>query len=164
MNFVVKQIVRESDLKELGKIYSLTIQNEFPEYTPKTIQYFIKPSYRSIMLAKKIKLGAFHQGKIIGYLLANNPFGGVLFVSWIAVLKTYQGKGVGKKLLEKLEQIAKIKGAHSILLSTYKRDTGFYEKQGFENIGYDEKGYFGLGEYHMRKIIQEPKEENYLKY
>lgn len=164
MNFITKQIVRESDLKNLGKIYLLTINSEFPEYTEKTLDYFTRPSYKKLMLAKKIKLGAYHEGKLIGYLLANNPFGGVLFVSWLAVLKPYQGKGVGKKLLEKLEQIAKRKGAHSIFLSTYKRDMGFYEKQGFENIGYDVKGYFGQEEYYMRKLIQEPKEANYLKY
>ena len=39
----------------------------------------------------------------------------------------------------------------------------FYEKLGYKIIGHDTKGYFGGDEYLLKKLIQEPKEENFLR-
>ena len=50
----------------------------------------------------------------------------------MAVLKTYRGLGVGKKMLEFLMTLAHKKGMDSVQLSAQKHAVEFYKKQGFQ--------------------------------
>jgi predicted GNAT family N-acyltransferase len=60
----------------------------------------------------------------------------------MAVLKSYRGKGVGTKLLQKAIEAAKRKSARGIYLHAQVPVIGFYETAGFRAIGpvFDEAG------------------------
>ena len=51
-----------------------------------------------------------------------------------------------------------------IQLQSDRRNLEFYKKRGYSVLGFDEKGYFGVDNYIMKKVIQEPKEKNFLKW
>ena len=67
----------------------------------------------------------------------------------MAVLKTYRGLGVGKKMLEFLMTLAHKKGMNTIQLSAQKHAVEFYKKYGFE-ICSDEYLDAGIPHYTMR--------------
>ena len=50
----------------------------------------------------------------------------------VAVNKKYRGKGVGKKLVERLILIGKQKNCDKIVLSSSEQNSKFYEKIGFK--------------------------------
>jgi len=55
------------------------------------------------------------------------------------VLEEYREKGIGKQLMEKIEDIAKEKGCHRIFIESHydhKAAHKFYEKLGYKNYGY----------------------------
>ena len=161
--FTIRQL-EKADFEEFQKIFTKVTYEEFPEYTDRTRQYFGNEEYVKQQFDGNIVLGAFNNNTLVGFLVANKPFGGILFIPWIAVLKEYQRKGIGKLLLQEIEKIALDKGAHSIHLETYERDLEYYKHRGYIEYGYDKNSYFGADEYLMKKELQEPKEENYLKY
>ncbi len=77
--------------------------------------------------------------------------------------KEYQGKGIGKKLLEKVLKIAKNKNYKKIILTTYpemKDAVEFYKKQGFNIVKKPSDKFFthpSLREYNKRQIAMEKK-------
>ena len=50
----------------------------------------------------------------------------------VAVNENYRGKGIGKKLVEKLIGIASKKGCDKTVLNSSEKNSEFYEKIGFE--------------------------------
>ncbi len=60
----------------------------------------------------------------------------------MAVLKSYRGRGVGKKLLQRTIETAKKHGAKKIYLHSQVPVIGFYESMGFRCAGpvFDEAG------------------------
>lgn len=155
--------LNKNDLREFDEIFTETIQKEFSEYSKKTLDYFTDTKYKRKMFNCEIRIGAFINDKLVGFLLAQDPVGGVLQVFWIAVIKPYQKRGIGSKLLGYLEKMALKKGVHNLQLQSDARNIPFYKKTGYQILGYDLKGYFGTDNYLMKKLIQEPKEENFLK-
>jgi ribosomal protein S18 acetylase RimI-like enzyme len=66
-------------------------------------------------------------------------------VYWLAVKKKYQGQGIGKKLMEFIEQYAKEQDFRKVCLYTGKdmiRSRGFYEKIGYSFVN-EFPGYYG---------------------
>ena len=108
-------------------------------------------------------LGAYSRGLIVGFAHGTLPWGGISIVYWLAVDPKFQHKGIGTAILKEWEKIAEEKGAHSIHLDSNKKNLKFYEKLGYKVIGFDEKSWFGASGYILTKLIQEPKEENFLK-
>ena len=162
----MEPIIREVSLEDtelLKKLYILTIMSEFPEYSEKKKEFFTSEKYVENMMHLPLRLGAFVDDVLVGYLLSTKSFGGIVFIHWIAVMEDYQHHGLGRKLLAKLEEIAKTQGAHGVHLEANKRNVSFYESMGFAQFGYTKHGYFDAEEYFMEKIIQTPKEENYIR-
>ena len=60
----------------------------------------------------------------------------------MAVVKSYRGKGIGKKLLRRAITTALAQGAQRIYLHAQVPVTGFYESLGFHAVGpvFDEAG------------------------
>ena len=50
----------------------------------------------------------------------------------VAVNENYRGKGIGKKLVDKLIEIASEKGCDKTVLNSSEKNSEFYEKIGFE--------------------------------
>ncbi len=68
--------------------------------------------------------------------------GGQAQIGRMAVLAQFRGRGTGKKILEKLVQIASAQGVKLLILHSQVAAIPFYEKQGFRAEGptYDEAG------------------------
>ncbi len=170
MNVQIEQLT-EKELDKFYNLFSKLIKSEFPDLTEKIVHYILnnkrawtKSSYKySFKIGGRILLGAFESEKLVGIVDAWLPFGGVSFLNWLLVDGTYQRQGIGRKLLKELENIFKKHGGHSIYIYTAERNIPFYQKQGFELIGMYKKSWYGLDKYIMSKLIQEPREENFLK-
>jgi len=59
-----------------------------------------------------------NKNNIVGYLLANDSYGGVSSIIWLAVKNSFQRKGIGGSLLRRYEIIAKKQEVHKI--TSYK--------------------------------------------
>lgn len=57
--------------------------------------------------------------------------GVVCHIEDVAVKKEYQGTGVGRALINHIENYAKKKGAYKLILDCSEKNKGFYEKCGF---------------------------------
>lgn len=152
-----------SDSKELTKLFNETVFSDFPEYNLETRKFFRSKKYREEMFSLKTKFGAFLDGKLIGYLLAWGPHGGVAYIYWFAINKDFRDRGVGSKFLTWFEAWCKKQGVHNIQLQADDRNIKYYEDRGYEVWGDDKLSYFGTDTHMMRKIIQKPKPENYLR-
>ncbi len=54
----------------------------------------------------------------------------------------YQGKGLGKVIVEKLKEICKEEGCYKVILDCSEKNRMFYEKCGFENKNLQMSCYF----------------------
>jgi len=70
----------------------------------------------------------------------------------MAVLRSYRGRGVGKKLLQRAIKAAKKHGAKKIYLHAQVAVIGFYESMGFRCVG----GVFEEAGIPHRKVILKP--------
>ena len=164
--------IRKITLKDLDSFYSFfnkTVIKEFPEYSKGDLEYIFKrgwgkENYKNWLSNKeRYILGAFSENKIIGLLDAESPHIGVCFCSWIMVDRKIQKKGIGTKLLSKLEIEMKRKGVHMIFLYADKKNIPYYKKVGYKWVGNMEKAWFGQDHNILTKLIQKPTEKNYLK-
>lgn len=160
--------------KTFNKFYSLfkkLLETQFPEYSSEIISWIINNprghnrarTEEEITKGYLICLGAFLDNNLVGFCFGLPTWGGVSTIYWLAVEPAYQKKGIGKKLLSEWEIDAKSQGGHTIHLNTDDRNLEFYKKSGYEIIGYEPKSYFGVGDYMLTKLIQEPVKENYLR-
>lgn len=156
--------ISELEHGQLTKVFGEVVMNEFPEYSERIRTYFIDIILPQELPRKKLRIGAFDNDTLVGFLIAENPFGGVLFVPWLALLSSHQKQGIGTQLLTYIEELALKSGVHSIQLQADERNVPFYTRNDFEVIGLDKKGFFGTDNYLLKKQIQEPNEELFLKH
>ena len=78
--------------------------------------------------------------EILGYCILKPEFHGYknCELSWIAVKKKYQNKGIGKRLIEFIEAIARKEGFRNIYAYTSEKENdkvkGFYSNMGYRKI------------------------------
>lgn len=71
-------------------------------------------------------------GHFIGGLTATRDFDSI-YIDYFVVEQEYRKSGIGRKLLLRLEEIAKEKNVKRIMLNTYSfQSPGFYEKMGYK--------------------------------
>lgn len=157
------------DLDVFFDFFQKTVKSEFPEYSKGDLEYIFtrgwsKEYYKEWLNNKeRYILGAFNDGKLIALLDAKEPELGVCYCNWIMVDRKLQKKGIGTKLLSKLEIEMKRKGVHMLFLHADKKNISYYKKVGYKWVGNMEKAWFGQDHHIFTKLIQEPKEENYLR-
>jgi predicted GNAT family N-acyltransferase len=85
---------------------------------------------------------AYLNGRCIGTGRLVDLGGGQAQIGRMAVLAKYRGAGTGRQILEKLVQLAGLKGVKLIVLHSQVAAIPFYQKIGFEAQGpvYDEAG------------------------
>lgn len=71
-------------------------------------------------------------------------------VERVAVLESYRGTGVGRALMDALEDVGRERGFESFLLHSQTQAAGFYERLGYERFG-DEFDEAGIPHVKMRK-------------
>jgi GNAT superfamily N-acetyltransferase len=155
MDITIRPITKE-EIDAFQEVADSVMETCFPEY-PEDIKPRILKEDLNISLRMEVPdfthWGAFVDGKAVGLLAGMNPIGGILNIHWIIVLKEYQGKGIGKKLLEEHTEWAKTKGAHALHLFAPDFNVPFYEKMGFENVGLVRKNFWGADDYFMNKVL-----------
>lgn len=162
-NIIAIKEITKADLQFFYTTFVELTQKEFPEY-PISLRYFLSHNPRGIteqtltylLDIGSILLGAYVHGQIVGLLIADNPYAGISFCTWIIVSHEWQRKGIGKKLLIEWEKLAKNRGAHALRLETSAKNKIFYEKLGFIPIGKDMEGYCGVDKILFKKKLQNP--------
>lgn len=159
--------IREIEIKEIDdflNFFRKSVESQFDEYSKKSKNFFLRKDWTKQRIKNSIKsktvvyLLAFNEGRIVGYLLGDQPFGGISNVMWLAVEDECQNRGIGKQLLNNFIFFSKRRKAHKVRLAvTNKENIGFYEKMGFNMQCFVKKDLFGLDTWWMYKDIQSPK-------
>lgn len=160
--------VSEKSLDEFYNLFSSGISTQFPEYSSSQKKFFLKKhskkKYTQLASDKnRLLLGAWIGKQLVGLMDIVMPVGGISFGIWLLVDPQFQKKGIGMKLLQTWEEKVKRKGAHGLYLYSPQRNVLYYKKMGFTLLGHWENSWFNFDNYVFTKLIQEPKEENYLK-
>jgi len=122
-------------------------------YTPDNLLSWCDSGIRVIYVS-------INDNKIDGFIVGDNTYGGVGFISWLGVTALKRNQGIGRELLKRYELYAKEKSAHLLELVTYPKQVNFYENNGYVNIGKRESGYFGQKNIIMNKKIGEWSDAN----
>jgi glucosamine-phosphate N-acetyltransferase len=69
-------------------------------------------------------------------------FGFVGHIEDVVVDNNHRNKGIGKKLLDSLSQMAKDQGCYKVILDCSEDNASFYEKCGFKKHGFEMSLYF----------------------
>ncbi len=100
-----------------------------------------------------IHIAAYDEDKMVGVARLHFNSKEEAQIRYMAVEEGYRNRGIGSKMLEKLEEIAKEKGARYVMLNARENAVGFYLKNGYELV---EKSYLLFGtiqHYKMRKML-----------
>jgi N-acetylglutamate synthase-like GNAT family acetyltransferase len=91
-----------------------------------------------------------NNGTIIGCLLMHRLNDDEVQLRAMAVYNEWQGKGIGRLLVEAAERFAWKKGYKTVVLHARKVAMGFYESMDYTVVG-DEFVEVGIPHYHMEK-------------
>ncbi|WP_026614041.1 GNAT family N-acetyltransferase [Ensifer aridi] len=87
----------------------------------------------------------------VGGLYAVDGYGWA-FIRYLAIPEEYRGHGLGRRLMEEAEKIAKARGYIGLWLDTFEfQARPFYEKLGFELFGELEGGPGSIPRYFLKK-------------
>ena len=87
----------------------------------------------------------------VGRLHLNSP--SEAQIRYMAVTATAQGQGLGRQIVERLEEIACQRGATSIVLNSRDSAAGFYERLGYEVVGPGPLLFGRIPHFRMRKGV-----------
>jgi RimJ/RimL family protein N-acetyltransferase len=145
------EILKKNDAKEAAEIYNFSLR-----FLARNKPISKEKMEELIERKNNVLLGLFFDGRLIGHSILSldektsvGSVGIVLHYEW-------QGKGLGKKLLEKTLKIAQEKGCKKVIaeiLATNLSSIRFFEKVGFKFVGESE-----------RQIIKKGEEMKLLKY
>ena len=167
MNINIQKI-SPSQIPQFYQVFRQVMGEGF-DYTPRIKKYFITRRYTianfKYWLENDYK-GVFvvEEKDIIGFLVYDMPYGGVLLCRWLGVLKEYRGEGAGRMLIEQAVREARVLGCHKIELAGQLKAKKFYEKCGFKMEGFREKSYFGEDQYLFGRVIGELDEQKVVNF
>lgn len=93
---------------------------------PDFLNYIVKDS--------ALFVGAFYEERLIGMGRALSDLASDAYIQDVAVLKEFQGEGVGKKIIQKLIALLKENHVDWIGLIAQPGTSSFYKKLGFEPL------------------------------
>ena len=103
--------------------------------------------------SETINLVEEQSGHFIGGLTATRDFDSI-YIDYFVVEKEYRKSGIGRKLLLRLEEIAKEKNVKRIMLNTYSfQSPGFYEKVGYKPTLIIDPVFINYKHYHFIKEL-----------
>lgn len=132
--------VKERDIDTIGRIYEKAFEHSegvikyyqgFPEY----VKFCMKQGY-AFVLEEGVVCGV-----ILGYEKPDMFVGKSLYIELLAVLPEYQGKGFGKALIQKFEEVAIQKELKQLSLRTgcYMKAFHIYHHLGFNDTRDDQR-------------------------
>lgn len=155
-----------TDKAQYLELFSKLLSVAFPEYSEKTKKYLNETKEKTFIDEVENKVffyfGAWKENTLVGIIEGGFLGGGVAYCSWLLVHPDFQHQGIGKKLLDSIEEMLIKKGIHSLHLYASKWNNPYYEKMGFEQVGLYRNAWYGSSDYLYAKTIQEPKEKNFL--
>lgn len=95
----------------------------------------------------------FEQGKIIGIIRLDQSDEFIGQIRFMAVESSMQGKGIGEKLMRKMEKKAFDRGDKKIILHAREVALGFYEKLGYKLIEKSHNLFGEIQHFHMEKDL-----------
>ena len=113
------------DIKQVIDIWTNSFSRNFSQ--PVNSEYLSDPNSTTIVISVEdiiVGVASIHIIKKLTRILG--------IIEDVAVNKKYRGKGVGKKLVERLILIGKQKYCDKIVLSSSEQNSKFYEKIGFK--------------------------------
>ena len=113
------------DIKQVIDIWTNSFSRNFSK--PVNPKYLSDPNSTTIVISIEdiiVGVASIHIIKKLTRILG--------IIEDVAVNKKYRGKGVGKKLVERLILIGKQKNCDKIVLSSSEQNSKFYEKIGFK--------------------------------
>ena len=113
------------DIKQVIDIWTNSFSRNFSK--PVNSEYLSDPNSTTIVISIEdiiVGVASIHIIKKLTRILG--------IIEDVAVNKKYRGKGVGKKLVERLILIGKQKNCDKIVLSSSEKNSKFYEKIGFK--------------------------------
>ena len=113
------------DIKQVIDIWTNSFSRNFSK--PVNPKYLSDPNSTTIVISVEdiiVGVASIHIIKKLTRILG--------IIEDVAVNKKYRGKGVGKKLVERLILIGKQKNCDKIVLSSSEENSKFYEKIGFK--------------------------------
>jgi GNAT superfamily N-acetyltransferase len=131
-------MIRKAERKDLDKcskvICKVIREIEAKYYLPKIVNYW--QEYNSLQnLENEAKSTEFLVYEERGSILGVGAIEGA-HIKKVYVLPEYQGKGVGRSLLENLEQLAKDKGFCECELNSTINALNFYKRFGYQEQGF----------------------------
>ena len=76
-------------------------------------------------------------------------------IRYMAVHPDYQGMGIGKQIIELLEDIAKSSNVKLIILQSRENTVPFYQQCGYETVERSYLLFDTIQHYHMQKILED---------
>ena len=124
---------RPEDAKRVSYLISKTLweanSKDYSQRVIKNVENKYKPS-KIIEYSRNRKIFvAEENGKILGTISLENDMILCAFVN-----PRYQCRGIGKKLIEHIEKIAKRKGIKKLKVPSSTTSVGFYEKMGYKRV------------------------------
>lgn len=159
------------DHQQVFELFSSLVTTQFPEYSLNTRKAIIShPKYwnsanyqKRLRSQDRLLLGAFITNTLIGLIDTEMPFGGVSLAVWLMIHPQHQRQGIGSALVKKWENKMLTQGAHLLYLYSDQRNLAYYQKLGFTQAGLMKNSWFGSDDYVLTKLIQKPREENFLR-
>ena len=141
---MVKYIIEESDSKESELIIDKLVEYNLSQVEKTQVESFI-------WINRVIKND---NGEVIAGINSKMYCWNCLYIDSLYVDDKYRNNGLGRKLLEEVEIIAKEKGCKLIHLDTFDfQAKDFYLKQGYEIFGILDECPENHKRYYMKKII-----------
>jgi len=130
--------IRKEEVKDYKEVFQV-IENAFKDeqYTDHQEQFLVERLRKSESFVPELSLVAEIDDQIVGYILLtkikirdnNSQQATSLALAPVAVLKKYQGKGIGGSLIKKAHQIAKELNFGSVILLGHEK---YYPKFSYE--------------------------------
>lgn len=160
--------IRAIDQTEIDPFWNLFVeilQTQFPGYTKKVLRFMIEKIYTRTSyiywLNKSMKTVflATDNNSAIGFIVIDEPYGGVSFCRWLGLKPEYQRKGIGTQLIKIWIDHAISEGCHKIEVAAQPTAQKFYKKVGLAEEGLRKSSYFGIDQSVFGKVIGKPNDE-----
>jgi len=151
--------LKKSDISKFHRLL-ISIFDEGFDYYPKHAQRYNKNHWTEALINRYFSnddflfLIAREDEKLVGYLIGKHftPYRSTIL--WLGVIKLYQGRKIGSKLVEHWENWSKKKGARLLKFSTANfANEGFYRKLGYKKDFKIVKNDWGMKKLVFRKNI-----------
>lgn len=154
--------IRKANIGDVQAIYE-TILEAFESYK----KYYTKDAYKMTVIGhaeiekricddKKEIFVAVCDNEIVGTVTIKLKDESNIHIQSMAVKPKYQGKGIGMKILEEIDKIARKRGCKTMSLECFyplKKAISLYEKCGFRKTGRS-RDYYGIKIFEMLKEIK----------